>query len=242
MTTVIISERVQRWKGTLDDLAGIVEEAVRIILDKTGVEPGCSATATRDRVETRFDSFTQFKEQMASEYPSLATVVLTVGEFDRNTPLSAEIVMSKDPSKPGAEFRVRGFDPAYVDWLGKRLHEFLKRGSRKLTLGPAALQFLFLAIVIVGQYFFYTRVGLPEFGNLGTYIELLLASVAPISLVFLGLFLVNRLVPQLELLPPDAQPLIQRYRGRVTAAAALALTGLLLPVLVSVIKAQMGLE
>lgn len=239
MVTKIVSDKMLRWKGDLGAVKELSVKAQQLVEKKTGSKPACTVRTTFKKVETLFDSADEFEAAMGDDFTRLQRIVLTIGPFDRDAELSAEIVLSKAATEPGAAVWARGHDEAYVEWLGNSLLQLLKQGRRKFPLTSAQVYWILLVMFLVGQYFFYQMVTLPPMGDLAAYIVIIAASVAPISLIYLNLWVINWIIPQLELLTGKTR--WETYRKRAVLAIGAVTGAVLAPIFVSFIQKQMGL-
>lgn len=243
MATQIVSEKLLRWKGDADAIKELSIKAEQYIEEKTGSRPTTVVRTTFKKVDTLFDSMDEFEMATRDDFPKLQKISLTVGQFDRDADLSAEIVLSKAPIDPGAAVKARGHDDAYVEWLGKTLLQLLKRGGRRLPLTATHIAFIILGLFLVGQYFFYQVVNIPPLSELAYYLFLIAASFLPLALMYLGLWAVNWTIPQLELLRHrDSKTRWQSYHKRGLLAIGAITTAIIAPILVSLIQKQMGLS
>ena len=155
MATRIVSEKLLRWKGDPDAVRELSVKAQHYIQEQTGSKPTCAVKTTSDKVETLFDSVNEFEAAVRDDFPKLQRIVLTIGPFDRDAELSAEIVLSKALLEPGAAVKARGKNDAYVEWLGKSLLELLERGRRRLPLTTAHLLCL-VSLISRGKLFLFS--------------------------------------------------------------------------------------
>lgn len=236
MATTIVSEKILRWKGSTSDIVTLANECTRMVEQRTNARPVASVTATIDKVETLFDSVEEFCAASSDEFPSIQKIVVTIGEFGRNSPLSSEITFSRALTDPGVLIRTRGHDSAVVNWLNGELGKSLRKGRRRLQASLALLQVAVVLTVWVLGYLFWHYVGLPDVeSDLLAYAIGILTVVVPAGIGFLLIYLVMWLVPGLELLHPGGTPRWNRYRRRTAVVAGVLVTGLVLPIAGSII-------
>lgn len=214
MAITIVTEKMTRWKGTSGDLKTLVIDAVELVTERTGTAPRVAVAATLQKVETQFAGFEDFESAIRDDFHALEKVIVTIGEFDRNSELSAEVTMSSDTDAAAVVLKVRGHDEAVVNWLAEKLMRALGKGSRRFALTLPQIYLIAISLYVVGQYFFYEYVDLPELNSSQQYLAILVASVLPIAVGVSAMRLMGWLVPQLELLPKGAMPRWNRYRRR----------------------------
>jgi hypothetical protein len=236
MAITIITEKMVRWKGTVGDLRTLTSDAIELVAERTGIPPRVAIAATLKKVETQFDSIADFESAVADDFSALEKLVVTIGEFDRNSVLSTEITLNTNAAEPGTVLRVRGHDEAVVKWLAEKMMRSLSRGGRQLSLTLSHIYLIAMVLFIIAQYFFYNYVDLPDMNNWQSYISILIASGLPFAICLSVMRLIGWLVPQLELLPDGVMPRWSRYRRRAQVAVAAAVTSIVLPVVLSLVS------
>lgn len=229
-------EKWARWKGSLPDivtLAKLMSDKAQTIA-KSPV--GLTILQGKANSTTEYDSVQEFEDEFAqSEADATKTLTLKVLEKgDTTSPLTAEVVLSRETEQPGAKIVIRGMRPE-ADALFAPVEERMLRGRRRMQLGQGGVYFvsmIALVLALAAWYAVLPFIELPEMSSTAatvvTIVATLLGAVVGGLIVGGTGFALNWLVPQLELVGDDGTTRWSRARKWVVVTVG---TVILAPVI-----------
>jgi hypothetical protein len=228
MGEIVRTAQWARWRGTPDDLVGIVEQAAALIrAQMDGADPSVELVIDLGGGDEEiYRSELESQRAINELRPSRVEGLRLAAHAESPVALVTELVLAK--SSPAAKLQTRGADRVIVEGIHRELGRVVEEGRQRLTPKPAAL---FAAGGLLGMALSLLISNLVWGWLPGGIVGQILGGViylAAYGLLFFGSIKgVPWLLPWMEIVPPGQATRLNQIKIKLIAGIGVALLAII---------------